>query len=144
VLVAVALSRAELGRALDAGADIALAGDPRPVELAARLRALERRAHAPLTVGPLVLHPAARACTLDGTPLALPRREFALLCCLACAPGRLFSKDELRRHLYGAGPATSASRALERTMARLRRRLGPHGAMLVTVWGAGYRLDPPV
>ncbi len=139
----VALRRAELGRALDAGADIALAGDPRPHELAARLRALERRAQAPLAVGPLVLHPAARAATLDGAPLALPGRQFALLCCLACAPGRIFSKDELRRHCFGAGPSPSAGRTLERTMARLRARLGSRGAMLVTVWGDGYRLDPP-
>ena len=142
-VVIVALRRAELASALDAGADVALAGAPRAAELAAHVRALARRAEARWSVGPLLLDRVARSVSFDGVEVPVPRREFALLCCLACAPGRVFTKDELQRSCWDAGDARARSRTLERHAARLRRRLGRHGPMLVTVWGVGYRLDAP-
>jgi DNA-binding response OmpR family regulator len=78
---------------------------------------------------------------LDGVELHLAPREFALLAELAVSPGRLRTKAELLAICWG--PAAPASRTLERHIARLRARLGRRGAMLVTVWGAGYRLDEP-
>ena len=142
-LVIVAVRRAEVASALDAGADIALAGRPRPAELNARIRALQRRIDAGWTVGPLVLDRAGGAVELDGAALKLSRHELTLLRCLASAPGRVFTKAELLASCWDAGSSSPQSRALERHAARLRRRLGPHGAMLVTVWGIGYRLDAP-
>jgi DNA-binding response OmpR family regulator len=121
-----------------------LAGPVRPAELRARVRALARVAETRWTVGTLVLDTRGRVALLDGAALALPRREFALLCCLASSPGRVFSKAELLRSCWGAGAGPPASRTLERHAARLRRRLGRHAPMLVTVWGVGYRLDEPV
>jgi DNA-binding response OmpR family regulator len=140
-IVIVALRRAELAAALDGGADVALAGQPRPAELAAHIRALARRSEASWIVGPLLLDRSARTLTFDGTEVRVPRREFALLCCLASEPGRVFTKAELLRSCWERGDARARSRTLERHAARLRRRLGRHGPMLVTVWGAGYRLD---
>ena len=58
------------------------------------------------------------------------------------APMKL-TKAELLRSCWGAGAGPPASRTLERHAARLRRRLGRHAPMLVTVWGVGYRLDEP-
>ena len=140
-LVVVGLRRSAVASAFDAGADTALAGPLRPAELRARVRALARRGGARLTVGPLTLEPGARRALLDGVELPLPRREFALLCCLAAAPGRAFSKAELLATCWG--PMPPASRTLEAHAARLRRRLGRRSPMLVTVWGVGFRLDEP-
>ena len=142
-LVAVGLRRAAIPAALDAGADVAVSGALRPAELRARLRAVDRRHARTQRVGALVLDRAARTVSLeDGTQLRLSAREFALLCQLATAPGRTFTKAELTRQLPGA--SARRSRSLERQAVRLRRRLGAHAPMLVTVWGVGYRLDEPV
>jgi DNA-binding response OmpR family regulator len=141
-LLVVGVRRAAVAAALDDGADVVLPGPLRPAELRARLRALERRRERRLTVGPIEIRPSARLALLDGVDLRLPRRELALLCCLAAAPGRVFSKAELLRSCWDA--ERSASRTLERHAVRLRARLGRHAPMLVTVWGVGYRLDEPV
>jgi len=139
-LVVVCLRRSAIAAALDGGADAVLVGALRPAELRARVRALARRGDR-LTVGPLTLEPAARRALLDGAELPLPRREFALLCCLAAAPGRAFTKAELLASCWGSTPP--ASRTLEAHAARLRRRLDHRAPMLVTVWGVGFRLDEP-
>jgi DNA-binding response OmpR family regulator len=140
-VVVVAIRRSQVGAALDAGADMALDGPLRAAELRARVRALERAGGPPSNVGPLTLDRGGRTAALDGVPLRLPPREFSLLCCLACVPGRVFSKHELLESCWGT--TVSTSRTLERHAARLRGRLGRHGPMLVTVWGVGYRLDVP-
>ena len=137
----VAVRRRQVGAALDAGADVAMAGPLRRAELPARVRALARRDTQPWDVGPLTLDRGARTAALDGVILALPAREYSLLCCLASAPGRTLSKGELLKTCWGT--TVSPARTLERHVARLRGRLGRHGAMLVTVWGIGYRLDAP-
>jgi DNA-binding response OmpR family regulator len=142
-VVVVGVRRAQVAAALDAGADAVLAGLIRPAELRARVRVLARRTESRWTVGALVLDTRARTALLDGADLGLPRREFALLCCLASAPGRVFSKAELLRSCWETGACSPSSRTLERQAARLRRRLGRHAPMLVTVWGIGYRLDEP-
>jgi DNA-binding response OmpR family regulator len=134
-LVFVAVRRAQIAPALDAGADTALLGAWRAAELRARLRAVGEGRRTRLSVGPLELDAATWTARLDGVTLALAPGEFALLRCLASAPGRVFSK----RELAGA----SSGRALDRRLARLRLRLGSHGPMLVTVWGVGYRLGEP-
>jgi DNA-binding response OmpR family regulator len=142
-VIVVGVRREQVANALDAGADAVLCGPMRAAELRARVRALERHTETRWTVGPLELDARGRVALLDGAELILPRREFALLCCLASAPGRVFTKSELRRTCWNAGVCSPASRTLERHAARLRRRLGTHASMLVTVWGIGYRLDEP-
>lgn len=142
-VLVVGARRTQVAAALDAGADAVLTGPLRPAELRARIRALERRRETCWTVGPLAIDTRARVVRIDGADLGLPRREFALLRCLASAPGRVFTKAELLSTCWGAGACSQSSRTLERHAARLRRRLGRHGAMLVTVWGIGYRLDEP-
>ena len=142
-MLVVGVRRTQVAAALDAGADAVLTGPLRPAELRARVRALERRRETCWTVGPLAIDTRARVVRIDGADLGLPRREFALLRCLASAPGRVFTKAELLSTCWDAGACSQSSRTLERHAARLRRRLGRHGSMLVTVWGIGYRLDEP-
>lgn len=70
----------------------------------------------------------------------LNSRERALLDTLAARPGTVFSRPTLIRQVWrttGADP-----HAVEVAIARLRPRLGPAGAALVTVPGRGYRLEP--
>lgn len=67
-------------------------------------------------------------------------RERALLDTLAARPGTVFSRPALIRHVWSATGADP--HAVEVAIARLRPRLGPAGAALVTVPGRGYRLEP--
>jgi len=141
LLVVIGVRRNAVAAALDAGADAVLTGHLREAELRARVRSLGRRHARQLATGALIVEPAALRASLDGRELRLPRRELALLACLASAPGRVFTKAELLRSCWG--PQPPSSRTLERQAARLRRRLGRHAPLLVTVWGVGYRLDEP-
>jgi len=144
-IVALVRHRSQIAAALDDGADAAMLAPPRPAELRARLRRLHARA-APagrLRAGPLELDPRARAAWLDRAPLELSRRELALLCALAAAPGEALTKEALLRSCWGGVALAPSSRTLDRHVSRLRARLGRHAPMLVTVWGVGYRLDEP-
>jgi DNA-binding response OmpR family regulator len=142
-IVALAVGRAGIAAALDAGADTALCECRRPDELRARLRAVARRREPSLCVGALELDPGGRTARLDGARLALSRREFDVLRCLASAPGCVVAKRDLVRRCWPAAAPDPAGRALERCVSRLRARLGRHGPALVTVWGVGYRLGEP-
>ncbi|MEO5680881.1 MAG: uroporphyrinogen-III synthase [Acidimicrobiales bacterium] len=75
---------------------------------------------------------------LDGSPVELPSREAAVLAVLAERPCAVVGKTTLANRLWGVG---SDPHAVEVAVNRLRGRLGPAGARLVTVRGRGYRLD---
>jgi DNA-binding response OmpR family regulator len=130
---------------LDGGADGVLRGLERPAELRARVRALLRRAEGSVagdsvrSVGPLQIDFRARRVAVSGVSVALSPSEYSLLACLASDPGRVFTKAELCRRCWGEG-LCGPGRRLETHIVRLRRRLGAHAPMLVTVWSVGYRL----
>jgi len=130
---------------LDAGADDYLVKPFDLGELAARLRALARRASgtaAPqLVVGGVELDPAAHRVRVDGRPVELSAREFALLHALMRHAGRVLSRVQLEEQLYAWGEEVE-SNAVEVLVHRLRRKLAPD--LIVTVRGVGYlmRRDP--
>jgi DNA-binding response OmpR family regulator len=146
LLLVLLAHRADAGGALDAGADAVLSRDA-PAELRARARALLRRLSpagpGTVAVGPIQIDFRARRATLAGAPLTLRPREFEVLACLACEPGRVFTKRQLVLLCWGGHQRSARSRALDAQIARLRRRLGRHSALLVTVWGVGYVLTEP-
>ena len=120
-------------------------------ELLARIRAVLRRA-APqrrqerTEVGALVIDRATRRVTVGGDRIPLAAKEYALLLMLASDPGRVFTKGQLLRDIWGF-PASCRTRTLDSHASRLRRKLGCGGAgpYIVNVWGVGYRLvDGPV
>jgi DNA-binding response OmpR family regulator len=115
-------------------------------ELRGRIAALLRRARqrraggARVRVGELELDAAARTARLHGAPLPLSAKEFALLRTLASDPGRVFTKDELMRQVWGFRHM-GTTRTLDSHACRLRRKLAAHGGtFVVNVWGVGYRL----
>jgi two-component system OmpR family response regulator/two-component system response regulator QseB len=126
-------------RGLDAGADDYLVKPADLSELAARLRALVRRARgeaAPkLRAGAIELDPATREVTLHGVPVALQPREFALLHELMSSAGRALSRQQLEERLYAWGEEVG-SNAVEVHVHHLRRKLGPDAVR--TVRGVGY------
>jgi two-component system OmpR family response regulator len=132
---------------LDAGADDYLVKPFAYQELAARLRAICRRmvgvapdAGPQLQVGPIVLDEARRSVTVDGQPVVLTLREFALLECLLRHPGHALSRDQLLDMAWPFGVAVTPN-TVDAFVTFLRRKLGPVGAARIeTVRGIGYRM----
>jgi len=128
-------------RGLDGGADDYVLKPVDLHELAARLRALVRRAHGQpqecLSAQGVVLDPAGRSVTNDGVPVALAAREFDLLHALMLNAGRVLSREQLEQHLYSWGQEVE-SNAIEVHIHHLRRKLG--ASLIQTVRGVGYVL----
>ena len=114
-------------------------------ELRGRIAAVLRRAHrrplsGRLRVGTLEIDPLGRNVELDGEPVHLSKKEFALLRALAEDPTRVFTREELLRGVWGFR-SLGATRTLDSHAARLRKKLGgAPGGFIVNVWGVGYRL----
>jgi two-component system OmpR family response regulator/two-component system response regulator QseB len=128
-------------RGLDVGADDYVVKPVDLDELAARLRALVRRAHGQprerLSAQGVELDPAARTVMHAGAPITLSAREFDLLHVLLLNAGRVLSREQLEQHLYSWGREVE-SNAIEVHIHHLRRKLGP--ALIHTVRGVGYTL----
>ena len=124
---------------LDAGADDYLVKPFDLGELAARLRALSRRAAGSpspaLRVGSLSLDPATREVRWRGEACTLSRKEFALLHAFMRRPGAVLTRAQLEEALYGWGEEVE-SNAVEVHLHHLRRKLDP--GVVQTLRGVGY------
>ena len=142
VPVLVATARDAVGdrvAGLDAGADDYIVKPYDTDELLARVRALLRRSAArgePLISHKgLELNPATREATLNGQPLSLTPREWALLEPMLQRPGVVFSRPQLEQKLYSWKDDIS-SNAVEVYVHGLRKKLGAD--FIRTVRGLGY------
>jgi two-component system OmpR family response regulator/two-component system response regulator QseB len=128
-------------KGLDIGADDYVVKPVDLHELAARLRALVRRAHGQpqecLAAQDVILDPAAHSVLQKGENVILSTREFDLLHAFMLNVDRVLSREQLEQHLYSWGQEVE-SNAIEVHIHNLRRKLG--NALIHTVRGVGYIL----
>lgn len=133
---------------LEAGADDYVTKPFVAKELSARIRSQLRRTTtteeepATLVCGPIEVHPDTAEVLLNGEPVMLSRIEFRVLQELVLARGRVLSRDELLRRVWGYGNAGDG-RVVDNLIYRLRSKIEidpANPAHLVTVRGFGYRL----
>jgi DNA-binding response OmpR family regulator len=126
---------------LDGGADDYLVKTADMEELIARLRALIRRSHrgsGSLTVGELTLNLDSHTVLRAGQMVSLSRREFDVLRALMDAVGRVLTRAQLEKTLYGWNAGVD-SNAIEVHIHNLRHKLGPN--VIETVRGVGYTVS---
>ena len=136
-------------RGLGLGADDYLTKPFERQELVARIHAIVRRsqghAHSQIDVGRLTIKMSDRTAEVDGAPLALTGREYAVLELLALRKGATVSKDQFLTHLYG-GVDEPELKIIDVFVCKLRRKIakatgGDH--YIATEWGRGYTLREP-
>ena len=131
-------------RALELGADDYVTKPFWPEELLARVQARLRRPalqrEADSVFGELSLDVAGRRAAVAGREVELTRVEFDLLAALARRPGAAVSRAWLVEHVLDPD-REGTERTLDVHVSRLRRKLGPAGRRVATVWGVGYRLE---
>jgi DNA-binding response OmpR family regulator len=139
-----------IAQTLDAGADEFLSLDVGGRELGARIDAMLRRcaAQTPETwqVSGLTLCPQDLSVEVSGRRVFLTPIEFRLLACLASAPGKAFTHETLMSRVWGA-EYVEARHYLYLYIRYLREKLEPDPRtprLIVSEWGIGYRLQPPI
>ncbi len=140
--VLVATARDAIGdriAGLDAGADDYVVKPYDTDELLARIRALIRRsagrAEPVFSHKGVALNPATREASVNGEPVSLSAREWAVLEPLLARPGVVLSRTQLEEKLYGWKDDIS-SNAVEVYVHGLRKKLGSE--LIQTVRGLGY------
>jgi two-component system, OmpR family, response regulator len=130
-------------KALDIGADDFLSKPFEAAELAARCRALMRRAGGAadgvIKLNRLTVDLAGRRLAIDAEEIELTAREWLVLECLVRRAGQIVSKERVQQAV--AGPEQDVSpNAVEVQVSRLRAKLGD-AATIRTLRGLGYRLE---
>lgn len=130
---------------LEFGADDYVRKPFSPRELIARIRAVLRRSQpAPavrsrIELGSVTLDKERHEVSVDDVPVTFTRSEFRLLWRLAKHPGRVYSRDELVESLTD-GEAVILDRNIDVHVSSIRKKLGEHGGIVVTVRGVGYKV----
>jgi DNA-binding response OmpR family regulator len=137
---------------LSVGADDYISKPFSPRELAARVKAVLRRASAPppmvegdpLHFGSLTIRPDRRQVSIGDRAVELTAREFDLLEFLARHPGQVFTRDDLLDKVWDWSYASDGGTVTVH-IRRLRQKIesDPERPRYVkTVWGVGYKFEP--
>jgi DNA-binding response OmpR family regulator len=134
---------------LEAGADDYVTKPFEPKELTARIRAMLRRAQGfgtnstTIVLGDRIeLVPEEGTVRVDGEEIHLTRTEFRLLCELAAAPGRIFTREVLLESVWGY-EYIGDTKLVDVHVYRLRTKIERNPSdpqHLLTVRGLGYKI----
>jgi DNA-binding response OmpR family regulator len=129
---------------LELGADDYVPKPFSPRELAARIKAILRRAEQRpedevLSTGDIVLRRDSHEVSVAGEPVELTSKEFDLLACFLEHPGIVLSREKLLDLVWGM-TYPGGTRTVDVHVAQLRRKLGDPDSIR-TVRGAGYKLS---
>lgn len=126
------------------GIDDLILESARPAEWELRLRLLiAPHAHSTLSSGSIEIDESACTATVDGNQLDLTYTEFELLKFLVAHPGRVLSREELLKNVWGYD-YYGGTRTVDVHVRRLRAKLSTeYDQCIGTVRNVGYRLDAP-
>jgi DNA-binding response OmpR family regulator len=133
------------------GVDDVLLATAGPAEVEARLRlatgrlaaAVEAGTAGQVRAGDLTIDPTTYSARIKGRPLDLTYKEFELLRYLAQHPGRVFTRDQLLREVWGYD-YFGGTRTVDVHVRRLRAKLGSeHESLIGTVRQVGYKFVAP-
>lgn len=134
---------------LDAGADDYITKPIKPRVLISRVQALLRRYHPTgkvskqsnanvIQLGDIIIDREAYLIKQDGKEILLPKKEFELLALLASKPGKVFTRDEILKTVWG-DDVVVGDRTIDVHVRKLREKLGEE--YIKTVKGVGYKFD---
>ncbi len=132
-------------RGLDTGADDYLVKPFDFGELLARVRALQRRPRGVdqpvIRVGSLALDPVTHSVTASGHDLGLTSTEYKILELLMRRSPAVVDRKAIAEHAWADETDPLGSNAIDVQVSRLRAKLPEAGVHIVTVRGAGYRIE---
>ncbi len=133
-------------RSLNEGADDYVVKPFGVMELISRVRAVLRRAGTPeeatiMTIGVISMDTERHTVTVAGEDVVLTNKEFALLRCLMGSPEIVFTREKLLDIVWDLS-YFGDTRTVDAHIRSLRQKLGPGAALIGTVRGVGYKLDP--
>jgi two-component system, OmpR family, phosphate regulon response regulator PhoB len=115
-------------------------------ELLLRIKVAQRRVNREdqddriLVMGPVVIDTSRCLVTVDGEEVILTTTEYKLLCALAERRGRIQTRDNLLKQVWGYSSNTD-TRTVDSHITRIRTKLGLGGGLIKTVRGFGYRME---
>ncbi|MDE5569745.1 MAG: response regulator transcription factor [Ruminococcus sp.] len=129
---------------LDSGADDYIAKPFGTMELISRIKALLRRSYDNydsdvIALKNLVVYPDKHEIYSDGVKINLTLKEYELLLILIKNKGKVFSRDELLKKVWGYD-FKGESRTVDVHIRTLRSKLGSGGELIETIRGVGYKI----
>ena len=89
----------------------------------------------------LVLDAELKQVTIDGTPVALTKKELEILALLLSHPKHVFSRDEILEKIW-EDDVLVLDRTVDVNITRLRKKIGEYGKRIITRQGYGYCFNP--
>lgn len=93
-----------------------------------------------LTAGNIVLHPASRIVSVEGTKIDLTFKEFELLHFFILNPNQVFSREQLLNRIWGFD-FEGNTRTVDTHIKTLRQKLGQEGRSIITLIRSGYKFE---